>query len=280
MAYTVTDLLRLPQGAVALADLDPGDTGSDGKKQAEQALREAGDQLVELQERMYAAAYTGGARRILLVLQGMDTSGKGGVIDHVVGQLSPIGIQLHSFKKPTEEELAHDFLWRVEKALPAAGVVGVFDRSHYEDVLVSRVHELSDEAEIERRYGAINAFEKSLVDSGTVIIKCMLHLSSGEQQKRLLARLDDPDKQWKFKPGDVDERAHWDDYMLAYETALERCNTDAAPWYVVPSDHKWYRNWAIGQLLLEALEGMKLEWPEPAYDVEEQKARLQGHQDS
>jgi len=221
MAYTVTDLLRLPQGAVTLADLDPGDTGSDGKKQAEKALREAGDQLVELQERMYAAAYTGGARRILLVLQGMDTSGKGGVIDHVVGQLSPIGIQLHSFKKPTEEELAHDFLWRVEKALPAAGVVGVFDRSHYEDVLVGRVHELVEEAEIERRYGAINAFEKSLVDSGTVVIKCMLHLSSGEQQKRLLARLDDPDKQWKFKPGDVDERAHWDD-----------CRPTRPPWSV------------------------------------------------
>ena len=283
MAYTVTDLLRLPQGAVSLADHDPGDTsGFDGsKKQGEKALRDLGEELTELQEKLFANAYVGGSRRVLLVLQGMDTSGKGGVIDHVVGLLSPNGIQLHSFKKPTEEELAHDFLWRVEKALPAAGVVGVFDRSHYEDVLVARVHELADEAEIERRYDAINGFEKSLVDSGTVVIKCLLHISSDKQRERLLARLEDPDKQWKFKPGDVDERARWDDYTKAYEIALGRTSTDVAPWYVVPSDSKYYRNWAIGQLLVEALRGMKLEWPEPSYDVEEQKARLaQDHQDT
>jgi PPK2 family polyphosphate:nucleotide phosphotransferase len=276
MAYDVTDLLRLPQGAVSLADHDPGDTsGFDGsKREGEKALRDLGDELTELQERMFANAYVGGARRVLLVLQGMDTSGKGGVLDHVVGLLSPNGVQLHSFKKPTEEELSHDFLWRVDQALPAAGVVGVFDRSHYEDVLVARVHELADEAEIERRYDAINAFEKSLVHSGTVVIKCMLNISSDKQHERLLARLEDPEKQWKFKPGDIDERARWDDYTEAYEIALSRCNTDAAPWYVVPSDSKYYRNWAIGQLLVEALRGMKLEWPQPSYDVAEQKSRL------
>ncbi|MCW2710204.1 MAG: phosphate:nucleotide phosphotransferase, partial [Marmoricola sp.] len=276
MAYTVTDLLRLPEGAVSLADLDPGDTsGFDGgKKQAEKDLVALGDELADLQERMYADAYVGGSRKVLIVLQGMDTSGKGGVVKHVLGLLDPNGLQLKSFKRPTEEELAHDFLWRIERAVPPAGVVGAFDRSHYEDVLAARVHQYADEAEIERRYGAINDFEKGLVDSSTVVLKCMLHISAEEQRKRLLARLDKPEKRWKFKPGDVDERALWRDYEKAYEIALERCNTDAAPWYVVPSDHKWYRNWAIGQLLLEALRGMDLEWPQPDYDVDEQRARL------
>lgn len=278
MAYTVTDLLRLDRGPVSLADHDPGDTAGfkGSKKEAERALAATGSELADLQERMYADAYTGGRRRVLVVLQGMDTSGKGGVVDHALGLLSPNGFRLTSFKKPTEEELSHDFLWRVDKALPDAGMVGVFDRSHYEDVLVGRVHELADEAEIERRYSAINDWEKSLVDDGTVIIKCMLHVSAEEQKERLLARLDDPEKQWKFKPGDIDEREHWRDYEKAYEAALERCATEAAPWYVVPSDHKWYRNWAVGQLLLEALRGMRLEWPGPDYDVAEQRARLEG----
>ena len=278
MAYTVTDLLRLDRGPVSLADHDPGDTaGFKGtKKEAERALAATGSELADLQERMYADAYTGGRRRVLVVLQGMDTSGKGGVVDHALGLLSPNGFRLTSFKKPTEEELSHDFLWRVDKALPDAGMVGVFDRSHYEDVLVGRVHQLADEAEIERRYSAINDWEKALVDDGTVIIKCMLHVSPDEQKERLLARLDDPEKQWKFKPGDIDERERWRDYEKAYEAALERCATEAAPWYVVPSDHKWYRNWAVGQLLLEALRGMRLEWPGPDYDVAEQRARLEG----
>ena len=182
MTYTVTDKLRLPKGPVALADLDPGDTSLfDGsKKEAQKALAELGEELADLQERMYAAAYTGGSRRVLVVLQGMDTSGKGGVIEHALGLLNPIGLRLTSFKKPTEEELAHDFLWRIERALPDAGMVGVFDRSHYEDVLVTRVHELVDEGEIERRYTAINDFENGLVDSGTVVLKCMLHVSVRE----------------------------------------------------------------------------------------------------
>ncbi len=276
MTYTVTDQLRLPRGPVSLSDLDAADTSAfDGtKKQAVKALSDLGEELADLQERMYADAYTGGSRRLLLVLQGMDTSGKGGVVDHALGLFSPNGFRLTSFKKPTEEELSHDFLWRIEKALPDAGMIGVFDRSHYEDVLVVKVHELVDAAEVERRYEAINEFEKALVDSGTVVIKCMLHVSADMQAERLRARLDEPDKQWKFKPGDIDERRHWRDYERAYEVALERCNTEAAPWYVIPSDHKWYRNWAVGQLLAEALRGMHLDWPEPSYDVAEQRARL------
>jgi PPK2 family polyphosphate:nucleotide phosphotransferase len=277
MAYSLTDQLRLPSGPVTLADLDtsarPGFTGS--KRDGGKALRDLGPELADLQERMFADAYTGGSRRVLLVLQGMDTSGKGGVIDHTLGLLSPNGFRLTSFKKPTPEELEHDFLWRIEREVPDAGMVGVFDRSHYEDVLVVRVHELADPDEIERRYSAINKWEKRLVDAGTVVLKCMLHVSAEEQKARLLARLDDPTKQWKFKPGDVDERQRWRDYEKAYEIALERCNTDHAPWYVVPGDRKWYRNWAVGQLLLEALQGMALQWPEPDYDVKEQRARLE-----
>jgi PPK2 family polyphosphate:nucleotide phosphotransferase len=276
MTYALTDQLRLPAGDVSLAGLDtdskPGFDG--GKRAGEKALRDIGRELADLQERMYANAYTGGARRVLVVLQGMDTSGKGGVVDHALGQLHPSGLRVTSFKKPTEEELGHDFLWRIENALPGPGLVGVFDRSHYEDVLAVRVHELVDDAEVERRYSAINAFEKELVDNGTVVLKCFLHMSREEQGKRLEARLDVPDKQWKFKPGDIDERELWDDYAKAYAIALARCHTDVAPWYVVPSDSKWYRNWAVAQLLLEALRGMQLEWPGPDYDVEEQKARL------
>ena len=276
MSYALTDQLRLPAGAVTLDDLDPASTpGFDGgKRDAEKSLRDLGEDLRDLQERMFAQAYTGGSRRGLVVLQGMDTSGKGGVIDRALGQLRPSALRVTSFKKPTEEEAAHDFLWRVEKVLPAPGLVGVFDRSHYEDVLAARVHELADEAEIERRYGAINAFEKQLVESGTVVIKCFLHVSLEEQGERLRARLEERDKQWKFHPSDVDERERWEDYRRAYTVALERCHTEAAPWYVIPSDKKWYRNWAVGKLLTEALEGMQLDWPAPDYDVEEQRARL------
>ncbi len=273
----ISSLLRLPTGLVDLTRLDShGQPGFDGKKKdGKKELPELGAELADLQEKLFAEGYTGGTRRVLLVLQGMDTSGKGGVLSHTVGLLDVSGLALKSFKKPTEEELAHDFLWRVEKVLPAAGEIGIFDRSHYEDVLVVKVHELAKPDEIERRYDAINDFEKRLVDEGTTLIKCMLHISADEQRERLLARLDDPTKQWKFKPGDVDERAHWDDYRAAYETALERCNTEAAPWYVVPSDRKWYRNWAIGQLLLETLRSLDLGWPTPEYDVAEQRARLE-----
>jgi len=273
----ISDLLRLPPGPVDLAAIDThGKPGFDGDKaDAENALPDLGPEVADLQEKLFAAGYTGSPQRLLLVLQGMDTSGKGGILSHAVGLLDPGGMHLKSFKKPTKDELAHDFLWRIEKEVPAAGEIAIFDRSHYEDVLVVKVHELVPPAEIERRYDAINAFEKNLAASGTVIVKCMLHISKDVQKERLLARLDDRTKQWKFKPEDVDERGHWDAYQECYEIALERCNTEVAPWYVVPSDRKWYRNWAIGQLLREHLAAMDLDWPKPDYDIDEQRARLE-----
>jgi PPK2 family polyphosphate:nucleotide phosphotransferase len=282
MTYELTDALRLPQGPVDLSGIDPDARhGFEGdKKAAKQAMQEMGEELADLQERLFAHAYTGGQRRVLLVLQGMDTAGKGGVIEKAVGLLNPLAIQLTGFKKPTEEELAHDFLWRIDRALPDAGTVGVFDRSHYEDVLVGRVRQLAAAEEIERRYDAINAWEKGLVDDGVVLVKCMLHISAAVQKERLLARLDDPEKQWKFKPGDVDERELWPKYEDAYEVALERCNTGHAPWCVVPSDTKWYRNWAVATLVLEALRGMQLEWPAPDYDVAAQRRRLEEASDA
>jgi PPK2 family polyphosphate:nucleotide phosphotransferase len=272
----LSDLLRV-SGPVDLAAIDTAGTHGfhGGKEDAHAALPEIGTVLAELKEKMFAAGYTGDDHRLLLVLQGMDTAGKGGVVSHAVGLLDPSGLRLKSFKKPTAEELSHDFLWRIEQELPGPGQIGIFDRSHYEDVLVVKVHELADAAEIERRYEAINAFERRLVDEGTVIVKCMLHISAEKQKQRLLDRLDDPTKQWKFLPGDIDERAHWEEYQAAYATALERCSTDVAPWHVIPSDRKWYRNWAVAELLREALAGMDLDWPAPSYDVAEQRARLE-----
>lgn len=276
-SYDLTDALRLGPGPVDLATLPTGrrPVGPPNKREGQVALRGLRDELVDLQERLYADAYTGGTRRVLVVLQGMDTAGKGGVVEKSLGVLSPLALRLTSFKKPTDEELAHDFLWRIDRALPAAGQVGVFDRSHYEDVLVPRVHEYADADELERRYAAIVDWERDLVAQGTLVLKCFLHVSAEVQRERLLARLDDPLKQWKFKPGDIDERAHWAAYQSAYAVALERCSHDQAPWYVVPSDTKWYRNWAVAQLLLEGLRGMRLEWPAPDYDVAEQRARLE-----
>jgi PPK2 family polyphosphate:nucleotide phosphotransferase len=268
--------LRVPPGPVDLSTYDPqAKPGFEGsKKDGKRALPAMGAELADLQEKLFAAGYTDGDRRVLLVLQGMDTSGKGGVVKHCIGMFNPGAIQLTSFKKPTEEELAHDFLWRVEKQTPEPGHIGIFDRSHYEDVLVARVHQLAPAEEIERRYDAINEFEQRLVDEGTTILKCMLHISSAVQKERLLARLDDATKQWKYKPEDVDERLRLPAYEEAYESLLERCNTDAAPWYVVPSDRKWYRNWAIGALLLETLRGMDLSWPEIDYDPQTERKRL------
>ncbi len=209
------------------------------------------------------------------MLQGIDTSGKGGVTEHVVGTFGPIGVQYTGFKKPTAEEAAHDFLWRIRKRLPPPGVLAVFDRSHYEDVLVPRVHELVPESEWQARYGKINAFEAKVAASGTTLVKCFLHISYDTQRERLLARLDDPDKHWKFNEGDLAERALWSDYTAAFEAMLENCNTAAGPWYVVPSDSKKYRNWAIGELLRETLEELAPQFPQPALDVEGLRTRLQ-----
>jgi PPK2 family polyphosphate:nucleotide phosphotransferase len=269
--------LRLAEGPVDLGgiptDATPGFDG--GKADGKAALAGIGPELADLQERLFAAGRTTeAARSVLLVLQGMDTSGKGGVLRHTVGLVDPQGLRITSFKKPTKEELAHDFLWRIRKALPGPGLIGVFDRSHYEDVLVGRVHHLADEVEIDRRYAAINDFEQELIDHGTVVLKCMLHISADTQRTRLLARLDDPTKHWKYNPGDIDERRLWTAYQQAYEIALERTNTAHAPWHVVPSDRKWFRNLAIGQLLLQTLRDMDLHWPAADFDVAAERRRL------
>jgi PPK2 family polyphosphate:nucleotide phosphotransferase len=273
----VSDLLRMPQGPVDLEQVDPRSTpGFTGDKADGQAALDAlGPRLADLQERLYAEGRSGGSRRVLLVLQGLDTSGKGGAIRHVVGQVDPQGVHITSFKAPTKEELAHDFLWRVRNELPAPGMVGVFDRSHYEDVVVVRVRNLVERRTWARRYATINRFEQRLVTEGTTLVKCFLHISKEESKARLLARLDDPTKYWKYNPGDVDTRAEWDPTLEAYSDAIERCNTDLAPWYVVPADRKWYSRWAIMSVLVEALEAMKVDWPPADYDVEAEKRRVQ-----
>jgi len=276
-AQRISDLLRLSLGQpVDLTAMDTRATpGFDGTKtEGKAALDVLGPRLADLQERLFAEGRTGGRRSVLLVLQGLDTAGKGGTLRHVVGQVDPQGVTITSFKAPTREELAHDFLWRIRKRLPAPGMIGVFDRSHYEDVVVARVLELVEPRTWRRRYATINRFEEKVVAVGTTIVKCFLHISQEESKDRLLARLDSPDKLWKFNPGDVDTRASWDELMAAYGDALERCNTGIAPWHVVPADRKWYRNWAIINILIDHLEAMALSWPTPDFDVAEQRERV------
>ncbi len=271
-----TELLRVGPG-FRLADVDPDATpGYDGsKKHAADDLADGAAQFDELQERLYAQSRVEeSASSVLLVLQAMDTAGKGGIVRHVIGATDPQGVRLKAFKKPTAEELAHDFLWRVEKEVPEAGYIGVFDRSHYEDVLIGRVRQLAPAEEIERRYGAINDFEKRLTAAGVRIVKVMLHISSDEQKARLAERLDRPDKHWKYNPGDVDERQLWPAYMDAYQAAFERTSTDHAPWHVVPANAKWYARLAVQALLLEALEQIDPQWPAATFDVAAEKARL------
>ena len=259
----------------SLAAIDPGSTpGAPDRDAAEKQVVDNHDELAELQERLFAESKFGGTRSVLLVLQAMDTAGKGGIIRHVVGGIDPQGVHIHAFKAPTDEEKKHDFLWRVRPQLPAPGIIGVFDRSHYEDVLIHRVRGFSTPEAIEERYGLIADFERELVASGTTIIKVMLHISSDEQKARLQERLDRPDKHWKFNPGDIDERMRWPDYQEAYQIALDRTATADAPWYVIPADRKWYARWAVQGLLLDALRRLDPQWPAADFDVEEQKARL------
>jgi PPK2 family polyphosphate:nucleotide phosphotransferase len=272
----VSDLLRLPAGPVDLTSMDtrstPGFEGS--KTDGKAALLLLGPRLADLQERLFAEGKTGGSRSLLLVLQGMDTSGKGGTVRHVVGEVDPQGVLITSFKAPTREELSHDFLWRVRRRLPEPGVLGVFDRSYYEDVVVVRVRGLVPRQTWSRRYATINRFEEKLVAQGTRVVKCFLHISKEESKQRLLERLDKPDKRWKHHPGDLESRAEWEQMDGAYSDALERCNSDAAPWYVVPADRKWYRNWAVMNILVEQLEAMAVAWPTPDFDVAEQRRLL------
>jgi len=250
------------------------------------AMTDLATPLADLQERLWAASTAGDRRRVLLVLQGMDTSGKGGTVKHVIGLFNPSGCRVHAFKAPTPRELRHHFLRRIKTALPQAGELGILDRSlpharlrsrggtPIEDVLIARVRALAPAAEIERRYDEINRFEKALTGDGVTVIKCFLHISYDEQRDRLLKRLDRPDKHWKFNVSDIDERALWPAYQQAYELALERCSTPHAPWYVVPADRKWYRNWAVSRLLLEHLSELDPRYPKADFDVEEARRRL------
>jgi PPK2 family polyphosphate:nucleotide phosphotransferase len=272
----VAAALRLPDGPVELDSIPTRATpvGPRSKRHAARAMAELGPRLAALQERLYAQATAGDGRRVLRIRQGMDTAGNDGVINHVINQVDPGGVHLAAFKQPTEDELAHDFLWRIEKQVPAAGIIGVFNRSQYEDVLVVRVHGLVPKSVWSKRYAAINAFERRLARSGVTIVKCFLHVSRDEQRERLAARLDDPTKHWKYNPGDVDERALWDDYRAAYTDALRRCHTAPAPWYVIPADRKWYRNWAVAALLAEALEAIDPQFPPADFDVDVERERL------
>ncbi|KXO90132.1 polyphosphate kinase [Tsukamurella pulmonis] len=260
----------------AVQDIDTsGKPGFDGDKAlGEQLLAERGERLSELQELLYANGRSGDHRSVLLVLQGMDTAGKGGIVRHVIGMVDPQGVKTASFGKPTEEELAHDFLWRIHKQTPKGGQIGVFDRSHYEDVLVVRVHDLVPQNVWEPRYEIINSFEEDLAASGVTLVKCAMFVSLDEQKARLQERLERPDKFWKYNPADIDERGYWPKYQEAYQAMLDRTSTDGAPWHIIPADRKWFSRLAITELLIEALESLNLDWPPADFDVEHEKARL------
>ncbi|MBN1557042.1 MAG: polyphosphate kinase 2 family protein [Lentisphaerae bacterium] len=254
-----------PGRACRLARLDPGGTpGMKKRGDAEEALGRMQRRLSDLQEVLYAGA----EQALLVVIQAMDTGGKDGTIRHVFGPLNPQGVRVTSFKAPSGEELAHDYLWRIHAEAPRKGMIRIFNRSHYEDVLIARVHALAPKKEIERRYGQINAFEQYLSENGITILKFYLHISRKEQKKRLESRLARPDKHWKFDPGDLAERKRWDSYRRAYEKALSRCSTAWAPWHVIPADHKWYRNYAVARIVLETLQGMRLRYPAAPPDLD------------
>jgi PPK2 family polyphosphate:nucleotide phosphotransferase len=269
---SVRDLLRVdPDGGAILPGIDPAGTPGVKDREAADAERPGlSERLHGLQERLFVE----GRRSVLVVLQAMDTGGKDGTIEHVFGTMNPAGVEVAAFKKPTEEELAHHFLWRIERRLPLPGQIMIFNRSHYEDVLVVRVHGLVPEDVWRGRFDEIDDFEARVSSAGTTIVKCFLHISYDEQRERLFARLDDPDKHWKFDEADIDERARWADYQAAYEDVLRRCSTAQAPWFVVPADRKWYRNWAVASLLAETLEEMDPTYPRPDLDVDALKARL------
>jgi len=259
------DRWRVKQGAdVDLKGIDPGSTeGCPSKEQATATFEDLSARLGNLQERLWAEH----TRSLLVVLQAIDAGGKDGTIKHVFRGLDPAGVRVVSFRAPSERELDHDFLWRVHKRTPGKGEVVVFNRSHYEDVLVVRVHGYVPEEVWRPRYKHIQHFEENLVAAGTTVVKLFLHISGEEQAKRFQARIEDPTKRWKFKKADLDERAYWGDYQVAFQEAIARTSTRAAPWYVVPADHKWYRNWAVGNILLETLEELDPQYP-PGDDID------------
>ena len=247
-----------PGEKIRLRDFDADYTG--GLKKDKTAQAELDKNVAKLDELGYRL-YAENCRSLLLVLQGMDTAGKDGTIRHVMQGFNPQSCQVASFKQPGVDELAHDFLWRIARAAPRKGFIGIFNRSHYEDVLVVRVHDLVPKKEWVSRYGRINLFEKTLAEGGTTIVKVFLHISNEEQRRRLQARLDNPTKRWKFSRDDLLERRLWDNYQQAYEAVFARCNTDYAPWYIVPANHKWYRNLLVSRILRKTLEKMAPRFP-------------------
>lgn len=272
----VTELLRVGPG-FRLRDVDPAATpGTDGgKRDGVAELARSAQQLRGLQEKLFAQSRLGAKDRLLVVLQAMDAAGKGGIVNHVFSLLEPYGLALTAFKPPTEEEREHDFLWRVEPRVPGPGVIGLFDRSHYEDVLIQRVRGLAPPEEIERRYGAIVDFERRISDDGVRVVKIMLHISPEEQAERLLARLDDPEKHWKYNTGDIEERRHWAAYMEAFRVAIDRTAAPHAPWFVVPANAKWYARAAVQRIVISELQRMDPQWPESDFDVAAERTRVE-----
>lgn len=271
----LSEVLRVEKG-FKIAEFDPAATPGfdEGRKKGEEALAAYAPEIGEWQERLWAESKGGGTRSLLLVLQGLDSAGKGGIVRHVMSHADPAGIKATAFKAPTEEEKKHDFLWRVRNALPAPGQIGVFDRSHYEDVLIVRALGLVPRTTIGRRYAQINAFEREVIAGGTQVLKVFLYISKDEQKARLMERLDRPDKRFKYTPGDTGNRAHWDAYLEAFQVMFDRTSTVGAPWHVIPANNKWYARYAVQQLLLEKLRDMSPDWPVPDYDVETEKERL------
>lgn len=253
-----------PKQKVKLSDHDPGHTpGFKRKRDAEKHLKHNIDRLDELQYLLWAE----NKHALLIVLQAMDAAGKDGTIRHVMTGVNPQGCKVTPFKAPSDEELDHDFLWRIHKAVPGKGEIGIFNRSHYEDVLIVRVHNLVPKSVWSKRYAQINAFEHNMATSNVTILKFFLHISKDEQKRRFQDRINRPEKNWKVNPADFEERKYWDDYMRAYEEVLGRCSTGAAPWFVIPSDKKWFRNIAVSQIIVEALEGLDMKYPKPMCDV-------------
>jgi len=267
----LSERLRVKPGRkVALAGHDPRATpGFRGKRDADTILEKSIVRLSDLQYLLYAE----NKRALLIVLQAMDTGGKDGTIRHVMSGLNPSGCRVKAFKVPSAEEIEHDFLWRVHQAVPPRGDFGIFNRSHYEDVIVVRVHGLKPRSVWEARYDQINAFERHLVENDVTILKFFLHISKDEQKKRIEQRIKDPTKRWKLTPSDFEERKYWNDYQQAYEDALNRCSTKWAPWFIIPADKKWYRNLAVSQIMVETLESMRMKFPKPTFDPSKLKLR-------
>ena len=261
---TLRELLRVEPGAkIRLADVDPNETHGRAKDEAAPELQKGLDRLTSLQDRLWAEQ----KHKVVIVLQGIDAAGKDGSVTHVMGAFNPMGCTVTSFKVPTPIELAHDYLWRVHQRAPGKGEIAIFNRSHYEDVLVVRVHDIVPKQVWSTRYDQINAFEELLTSAGTTILKFFLWIDQDEQKARFQDRLDDPDKRWKFRLGDLEERKRWDEYVAAYDEALERCSTDHAPWYVIPANRKWFRNLAVAEILGDTIDALNPAYPLPPEDL-------------